>query len=191
MCAAVCLSIAFGFTLQTNTKASAEESNTTAVEITQLKAVDDGATMMLYLSHNTDYMTTDWVSNAGNAGYHWYLVDSNNSFGVAEEDMEKYNGLGGQLAYEDSNKYNMPNAVLSKNLDKYNFLDYILVDGKPLRTYSVNGDGANILQFVANKWTHVHTLAINVAGSKLFSTATSLEIKAGCTLPTMTYAFFG
>lgn len=191
VCAAVCLSIAFGFTLQTNTKASAAESNTTAVEITQLKAVDDGASIMLSFSHNTDYMTTDWAADAGNGGYHWYLVDETNSFEVAEEDMAKYDSLGGQLAYEDSDRYNMPNAVLSKNLEKYNFLDYILVDGQPLRTYSINGEGANILQLVANKWTNVHTLAINIAGTTLFSTATTLEIKAGCTLPTMTYAFFG
>ena len=188
VCAAVCLSIAFGLTLQTNTKASAAESNTTAVEITQLEADKDGATMMLYLSHNTDYMTADWVGNAGNGGYHWYLVDSTNSFQVAEADKAKYNSLGGQLAYEDSDRYNMPNAVLSKNLGEYNFLDYIFVDGKPLRTYSANG---NLLQLVANKWTHVHTLGIHIAGSTLFSTATTLEIKAGCTLPTMTYSFFG
>ena len=166
--------------------AQAEGENDIAAKVENVETLgDDGSSLMLSFQYNgeytTDYMTADW-GNGNSAAYHWYLSDP--SFGMAEEDKAKYESLNGQLAYEDKDKYNMPNAVLSKNLDAYNMGDSILIDGVPLKNYEYT--------LVANKWTRVHTLAIQVTNAPaIFAKASEVKIMEGCTLPTLTYSFFG
>lgn len=187
---AICLAllaVALFFTgnLTKNPVAKAEEDNDIAAKISSVETLADGVSLMISFQYDeaytTDYMTAEW-GTGGNAAYHWYLKDE--SFGMAEEDKAKFDSLNGQLAYEDKDKYNMPNAVLSKNLDAYNFGDYILVDGVPLKNYEY--------QLIANKWTLVHTLTIEVVGQPaFFANAKDIKIMEGCTLPTLTYSFFG
>ena len=179
--AAVCLSFAFGGLSQVET--NADVGNDIQAKVEQVKTQNDGSMLMLFFNYEgeytTDYMTTAW-SPESNETYHWYLPEG---FGMPEEDIAKYESRGGQLAYEDRDKYNMPNAVLDKNLDAYNLGEYILIDGKPLNTYNYS--------LVANRWTLVHTLSIELNGSTAFAGVTELQIKAGCTLPTLTYSYFG
>ena len=182
--ATVCLAFAFGGLLRVNAQADAGDNNITA-KVESVESREGGSWLMLYFQYDegytTDYMTADW-SPENNASYHWYLKGGD--FGMPAGDEAKYDSLGGQLAYEDKDKYNMPNALLNKNLDAYNMGDYILIDGVPLKNYEYT--------LFANRLTRVHSLSIELAnGSTLFSTATNLEIKAGCTIPTLTYSYFG
>ena len=169
----------------TKTVAKADENNNIAAKVEKVTNWSDGSNLMFYFQqdegYTTDYMTAEWDTD-DNASYNWYLRDP--SFGMPEEDYAKFDSLGGQLAYEDKDKYNMPNALLDKNLDAYNMGDYILIDGVPLKNYGYT--------LYANRLTHVHTLSIEAAaGSALFANASELKILAGCTLPTLTYSYFG
>ena len=179
----VCLGVGFGNI--DRAEVSADESNNIAAKVERVEALNDGAQFMFHFQYadgyTTDYMTTEWEAG-DNTTYHWYLKDE--SFGMPEEDFAKFDSLGGQLAYEDKDKYNMPNALLDKNLDAYNFGEYILIDGVPLSNYEY--------VLYANRFTYVHTLSIELVGDlSPIVNATNLEIKAGCTLPTITYSYFG
>ncbi len=179
---AVCLGVGFGNV--NRAEAKAEESSNISAKIERVETLNGGANLLFHFQYEegytTDYMTTAWEAG-NNETYHWYLKDG---FGMAEEDKEKFDSLGGQLAYEDKDKYNMPNALLDKNLDAYNFAEYILIDGEPLGNYEY--------VLYANRFTYVHTLSIELVGDlSPIVTATDLQIKAGCTLPSLTYSYFG
>ena len=184
--AVVCVGAGVG----TMTNVTAQATDIPDPEYTKAEKVETqngGSMLMLHLSVS-DYMTAAW-DNSCNAAYHWYLKDAadtppENTFGLAEEDIAKYDSLGGQLAYEDCGKYNMPNAPLNKNLDAYNFSEYILIDGVPLSEYEY--------VMYANRWTHVNTLSIeSVDGSAIFAGVTELTIKAGCQMPSLYHSYFG
>lgn len=184
--AAVCLGAGVG----TMAGVTAQATDIPDPQYTMAEKVEthnDGAMLMLHLSA-VDYMTTSWGTGC-NADYHWYLKDApdakpEETFGLAEEDIAKFDSLGGQLAYEDCGKYNMPNAPLNKNLDSYNIGEYILLDGVPLSEYDY--------VMYANRFTLVNTLSIELAeGSTLFADTTELTIKAGCQMPSLYHSYFG
>ena len=171
------LSAAVGISMSVSNgvQALAEGGNSEiATQIDRVEMFDNGQTLMFYLTE-TDYMTAPW-SPESNEAYHWYLSDY-----LEGDTLTKYESLGGQLAYEDRTSYNMPNAIFQKNMDFYNFGEYITVDGVALKDYTP--------VYVANKYTRVDTLGITV-NTALFAAADEIVLKAGCTLPTMEYAFF-
>ena len=86
------------------------------------------------------------------------------------------------LAYEDRQNYNVCNAVLELNLNEFNYADYILVDGVAVKNYS------HIL--MANKFQRVNGLGITFTDDVL-TNATEIELKAGCTIPTLARSYFG
>ena len=86
------------------------------------------------------------------------------------------------LLYRDRENYNVYNAGLDSRLNEYNYLDNIFIDGVALREY------AHFL--MANKFQRVNGLGISFSDDVL-TNATEIEIKAGCTLPTLARSYFG
>ncbi len=85
------------------------------------------------------------------------------------------------LAYEDRKDFNVANAVLDKNLDSYNYGDSIFIDGVAIKEYP------HVL--VANRYTRVHSLGF-VFSADVLSSASQIEIKAGCQLPSLLHSYF-
>lgn len=129
--------------------------------------LDNGNTFVMVLSA-TDYMTAEGWNNHN---YMW-LNDEN----VATENR-------GNI---DLSKNNVCNARMDKNLDKYNFEDYIFIDGVSLAEYSKT----HAYRLFGNKRTRVDTLSIDFDPGVL-STISKIEIREGCQLPTLAYAYIG
>ena len=116
---------------------------------------------MLHLTE-ADYMTADeWGTDSGEA-YKW---------------------VNETLAYEDRTENNVCNAVLDKNLDSYNFLDSVFIDGVALREY----EG---LVLKANLYTRVNTLGL-VFNTNVIGSAEEIVVKAGCQIPSLLHSYFG
>lgn len=86
------------------------------------------------------------------------------------------------LLYKDRENYNVCNAGLDSRLNEYNYLDNVFINGVALREYS------HFL--MANKFQRVNGLGISFTDDVL-TDATEIEIKAGCTLPTLARSYFG
>lgn len=156
----------------TTAKASAEVSSfDKTIETTILginnENLDKGTCFVMVLS-DTDYMTTEW----SNTDYKWKNAEELTKF----EDRVKI----------DPTKNNVANAALDQNLSSYNFEEYILINGETLASYSQT----HSYKLVANKRTRVNTLSIDFAPGVL-QTISSIELKEGCQLPTLSYGYFG
>ncbi len=177
--ATICLAVAIGVSVGSQKEYIAQAEETTSEMSTEVKRIEnweDGQTLMVHFTES-DYMTAPWDTNS-NAAYHWYLSDY-----LSGDELTKFYSLNGQLAYEDKGTYNMPNALLTKNLDAYNYGEYITINGKSLSEY-----GSHSL--MANKATRVHSLGIQV-GATVLNAASEIVFKAGCTIPTLEYSYFG
>ncbi len=178
--ATVCLAAAIGVSVGTQNEYTAVQAEETTSEIsTEVKLVEsweDGQTIMVHFTES-DYMTAPWEP-INTAAYNWYLGEF-----LSGDALTKFYSRGGQLAYEDKGTYNMPNALLTKNLDAYNYGEYITINGKALSEYGNHS-------LMANKATRVHSLGIQVGGAVL-NAANEIVFKAGCTLPTLEYSYFG
>lgn len=86
------------------------------------------------------------------------------------------------LYYDERENYNVCNASLDFRTNEYNYLDNILIDGVVLRTFAPS--------LMANKFQRVNGLGISFADD-ILTNATEIEIKAGCTLPTLARSYFG
>ena len=160
ICSALMVSACFATSVGAKSlSVNADEDGSIATDISQLESLDSGMTMLLRLTES-DYMTaSEWGTNS-TAAYKW--VDS--------------------LAYEDRENYNVCNAILDKNLDAYNFADYITIDGVALKEYSY--------VLMANKYTYVNSLGITFPTAVLNS-ASEIVVQAGCQLPSLNYSYFG
>lgn len=154
------------FTKTTVAKAEgdAEAGATVATDIEKATAWFAGnesygadATILMLSLTESDYMTAEWSI----ADYKW--VDS--------------------LSYEDRELHNVCNAVLDKNLDSYNFEDYILIDGVALGEL-----GDYVLK--ANLYTRVNTLGFEFP-TNVIGRAHEIVIREGCQLPSLTHSYFG
>lgn len=130
------------------------------------EGLDDGHVFVMVLS-NPGFMTREWDF----INYYWYNAEDVKNF----EDR----------ANIDTSKYNVCNAVLDQNLSEYNYEEYIFIDGQPLSEYAKT----NPYELVVNKRTRVNTLSIDFEPGVL-ATISSIEIKAGCQLPTLSYGYF-
>lgn len=177
--ATVCLAAAIGVSVGSQNEYTVQAEETTGEMSTEIKLIENwegGQTLMIHFTES-DYMTAPWETTS-NAAYHWYLSEY-----LSGDELTKFNSRGGQLAYEDKGTYNMPNAPLTKNLDAYNYGEYITIDGKSLSEYGNHS-------LLANKATRVHSLGIQIGGTVLNS-ASEIVFKAGCTIPTLEYSYFG
>lgn len=156
-----------GFALDFAT-VSAQETfdQTIATEIKEInnENLDNGNSFVIVLTA-TDYMTAaEW----SNTDYKW-LND--------EEGTEDRAAID----YENNN---VANAFLDTNLDKYNFAENILIDGQTLAEFGKT----NTYKLIANKRTRVDTISIDFDAGVL-NTVETVEILAGCQLPTLSYAY--
>ena len=152
------------------TTASAETTfdKTIQTEIKEInnENLDQGKSFVIVLTV-TDYMTaTEW----NNSNYKWL----NDEYGKEDRSAIDYDNQ------------NVANAILDTNLSAYNFDEMIIIDGQTLAEFGQT----HAYKLVANKRTRVHTLSIDFAQGVL-STVETVEIKAGCQLPTLAYAYRG
>lgn len=84
------------------------------------------------------------------------------------------------LNYENRNIGNVCNASLDKNLDIYNYGSYILINGIELSNYPVT--------LMANKFQRVNGFGITIEQDV---SVLEIQIKKGCTIPTLTASYFG
>ena len=87
-----------------------------------------------------------------------------------------------QIAYANRANGNVHNALLHKNLDAYNYQEKMLIDGVALSNYECT--------LFANKYQRVNGLGFTFTDDVL-TNATEIVFEAGCTLPTLTYSYFG
>ena len=139
------------------TPAKAENENATATQIDRVEVLN--GSFMLYLTQ-ADYMTAEEWDTTSNEAYKWVA----------------------SLDWADRKNHNVHNALLNKNLDKYNYGDYILVDDEAIE--------ADQITLHANRFTRVNTLGIDFAPTVL-ANMQKITFKAGCQLPTLTYSYFG
>lgn len=141
--------------------------NATVTEINS-ENLDGGRSFVMVLSAN-DYMTAEgWTHQ----NYMWLNAEGVNTFEGRKDIDLKAN--------------NVANAELDQNLDKYNFEDYIFLDGVSLAEFSKT----NGYTMFANKRTRPNTLSIDFQPNVLRGVDV-IEIKAGCQLPTLTYSYLG
>lgn len=156
----------------TTTKANADASAfdqtiETVIAGVNNEKLDGGNTFVMVLSE-TDYMTREWDSH----NYYWYNAEDVKNF----EDRVNI----------DTSKYNVCNAVLDQNASEYNYEEYVFIDGQALSEYAKT----HPYKLIANKRTRVNTLSIDFAPGVL-ATISSIEVKAGCQFPTLSYGYFG
>lgn len=157
-CAVVCLTVVAGFmSMPKQTTAKADGESSYLSEIKQVEYFTNEDLLLVHFS-NTDYMTAEEWS----APYDYKWVAS--------------------LTLENKTTANVHNAVLDKNLSKYNFENYILIDGVPLGSYSYS--------LKANSLTRVEALGIAIDPGVL-ANAQIITFKAGCTIPTLHHSYFG
>ncbi len=147
-----------GIWMQPNVNVKADAGQL-SVKIENAEWFDD--TVIFYLTE-TDFITADFdESLETGAGEQYKWVDT--------------------LAYEDRNENNVHNALLDKNLSEYNYGEYILIDGVPLKNVEHG--------LYANKYQRIEGLGLSFGAGALLN-ATEIEIKAGCTLPTLARGYF-
>ena len=147
-----------GIWTRLDVKAKADEGQL-SVKIENAEWFEDADTVIFYLTE-TDFITA--------------------AFDETIDTAEKYKWVE-TLAYEDRNENNVHNALLDKNLSEYNYAEYILIDGVPLK--NINHE------LRANKFQRIEGLGFSFAAGVL-SKATEIEIKEGCTLPTLARGYF-
>lgn len=147
-----------GVWMRLDVKAKADEGQL-SVKIENAEWFEDADTVIFYLTE-TDFITA--------------------AFDETIDTAEKYKWVE-TLAYEDRNENNVHNALLNKNLSEYNYAEYILIDGVPLK--NINHE------LRANKFQRIEGLGLSFAAGVL-SNATEIEIKEGCTLPTLARGYF-
>lgn len=147
-----------GIWMRLDVKAKADEGQL-SVKIENAEWFEDADTVIFYLTE-TDFITA--------------------AFDETIDTAEKYKWVE-TLAYEDRNENNVHNALLDKNLSEYNYAEYILIDGVPLK--NINHE------LRANKFQRIEGLGFSFAAGVL-SKATEIEIKEGCTLPTLARGYF-
>lgn len=135
------------------------DDGSVVTDISQMESRDNGMTMLLHLTES-DYMTASEWGTESTEAYKW--VDT--------------------LTYEDRENHNVCNAILDKNLEAYNFADYITIDGVALKEYSY--------VLMANKYTCVNSLGITFPTAVL-TEASEIVVQAGCQLPSLTHSYFG
>ncbi len=171
--AAVCC-VGAGFALR-KTDAAAESvvANTIDATITEInnENLDGGLAFAMVLSAN-DYITAEMVRDEyGNiTNYKWVN---------AEEISDR-----GSVDFANQN---VANAQLDQNLAEYNFEDYIFFDGVSLAEFSK----ANAYKLFANKRTRMNTFSIDFASANVLKNVELVEIREGCQIPTMQYAYRG
>lgn len=159
-----------GGCLGLNTAAAVAETDkgnkisATVAEINN-ERLDNGIAFVMVLSAS-DYMTADGWSNTN---YKW----------LNAEEVSNRSSI-------NTSANNVANAQLDKNLDEYNFEEYITVDGVTLGEFSQT----NAYKLIANKRTRPNTFSIDFAPSVLDGVRI-VEIKAGCQIPTLSYSYFG
>lgn len=135
------------------------EELTVNVEKIELPA-DEPSTIIFYFDQ-TDFITAEFDENDNTAArYKWV----------------------NELAYEDRESYNVCNALLNKNLNEYNYGEYVTVDGVQLKNIGH--------ELRANKFQRIEGLGLTLYGTVL-QNATEIYIKGGCTLPTLARGYFG
>lgn len=128
--------------------------------------LDHGNSFIMVLTVS-DYMTaTEW----NNMNYKWL----NDEFGSENRET---------IDYAENN---VANAWLDQNLSSYNFTEMILIDGQTLAEFGQT----HPYKLIANKRTRVHTISIDFAANVL-QNVELVEIKEGCQLPTLAYAYRG
>lgn len=140
----------------------ANQINATVTEINNEK-LDNGNSLVMVLSAN-DYMT---ASEWSNTDYKW----------LNAEEITNRNSI-------DLAANNVANAQLDKNLDEYNFEEYVFIDGVSLAEFSKT----NTYALIANKRTRPNTVSIDFAPNVL-NEVSVVKIKAGCQLPTLKYSY--
>lgn len=150
-----------GIWTQADVKANADGSALSA-KIENVEWLESLDTVVFYLSE-TDFITAEFdetLETGAGEQYKWVSA----------------------IAYEDRHKNNVHNALLDKNLSEYNYGEYVLIDGVPLK---------NIWhELRANKFQRIEGLGISCE-SGILSNATEIEIKKGCTFPTLARGYFG
>lgn len=123
----------------------------------------------------------EWLEDADTVVF--YLTETDFITAAFDETIntaEKYKWVE-TLAYEDRYKNNVHNALLDKNLSEYNYAEYIFIDGVPLKNIKH--------ELRANKFQRIEGLGFSFE-SGVLSKATEIEIKEGCTLPTLARGYF-
>lgn len=157
-CAVFCLALMAGIlSIPKQMTAKADGENTYLSKINQVEYFQNEDRLLVHLS-NTDYMTAaEWSAPYD---YKW----------VAE------------LTLANKTTANVCNALLDKNLNAYNFEEYILIDGVELGNYTYS--------LTANSLTRVEALGI-VINPGVMANAQIITFKAGCTIPTLHHSYFG
>lgn len=136
---------------------------------TELKEInnenlDNGNSFVMVLTA-TDYMTAmEW----SNTNYKW----------LNHEDLQ---GSRADIDYENNN---VANAELDTNLSAYNYTEKILINGQTLAEFGQT----HSYRLIANKRTRPDTISIDFDAGVL-NTVETVEIQAGCQLPTLAYAY--
>lgn len=148
----------------------ADAANAISATVTEVnnERLDNGASFVMVLSAN-DYMTADEWSNTN---YKW----------LNAEDVKTLDGR----ADVNYSACNVANAELDQNLDEYNFEEFIYVDGVSLAEFSQT----NEYKLIANKRTRPNTISLDFT-PEIMSGIEKIEIKEGCQLPTLAYAYRG
>ena len=151
--------------------ASADETSLayTQAQIVDInnEKLDNGNSLVMELSV-TDYMTS---SGWEHKDYKWLNC----------EDIDTSLSHRGDV---DLTKNNLCNIPLTENLDAYNFVDYIYLDGVSLAEFGQ----VHAYKLIANKRTRVNTISFDFSNGVLQSVS-KVEIKEGCTLPTLQYSY--
>lgn len=157
----------------TTTKAVAEDykfDNVIHTKVTDVnnENLDNGNCFVMVLSQ-TDFMTaTEW----SNLNYKWLNAEEITSFEAR--------------ATIDLANNNVCNAELDQHTSEFNFEEKIFIDGVSLATFAQT----HPYKLIANKRTRVHTLSLDFAPG-VVSSMTTVEIKEGCTFPTLKYGYIG
>lgn len=164
--AALCVGVGVGLQ-STPAIAEGATSNTIDALVTEInnEKLDNGNCFVMVLSDN-DYMTAEGWNNFN---YKWKNA----------EEVTDRTSL-------DLSAVNMCNAQLDKNLEEYNFEEYIFVDGVSLAEFSKT----NAYSLFANKRQRINTLSIDFA-SGVLSGVDTIKIEEGCQLPTLLYSYLG
>ena len=152
----------------TAVSADATFDNVIQTEIKEInnENLDHGNSFVIVLTV-TDYMTaTEW----DNTNYKW-LND--------EKGTEDRSAI-------DYAENNIANGWLDTNLSAYNFTEMILIDGQTLAEFGET----HTYKLIANKRQRKNTISIDF-GENVLQNVELIEIKEGCQLPTLAYAYRG
>ncbi|MBQ4099470.1 MAG: hypothetical protein IJC87_05065 [Clostridia bacterium] len=136
-------------------------------ELDGLLRLDRGTGIIIHLS-NTDYMD----------GYDGWKEGQWNWKNAEEPQYANPTSV-------DFTKENYCNFIFDKNLEEYNFEEYIFFDGVSLKEFKVQ----NPYKIVGNKRARPNTFCIDFADTNhVLNSVNMIEIREGCQLPTLSYA---